>query len=182
LLGTFDKKLPVEPLLQCLADLRDKPTSVFNRIRLIQVGRVDHRWFNEELKRFGLEASCSLHGLQSRERSIEILNACSLFYLGVTPGWGDRITTARVYDLLASGRPILAYAGPGSELAGLLSGANRSRAFSDSDIPAATAFIEQLASDHAGGGARFEPISNYARQYSWNEVAARFATLFDRLG
>ncbi len=180
LLGTFNDLLPLEPLLESLAALREKTPPAFARVRLLQVGRVDRVWLAKQLEKYDLASLCEMHGLQSRQRTVEILSACSLFYLGVQPGWGDRITTARVYDLLASGRPILAYARSTSELASLLTGATGCRTFSEETVGEATDFIAKLIARSAGGQLCFEPCPEYARPYSWDNVAAQFAALFDR--
>lgn len=181
LLGTFNDQLPVEPLLNLLAGLREKDTSSFNRVCLLQVGRVDRDWLAAQLAKYGLADRCDMRGLQSRERSIELLNAASLFYLGMQHGREDRITPARVYDLLASGRPMLAYTRPSSELALLLKGATGGRTFSEDSIVEAADYVGKLVTRHAGGGMRYEPIPEYAKRFSWDNVAAQFAALFDRL-
>jgi len=181
LLATFNDRLPVEPLLNCMTNLREKVPSIFHRIRLLQVGRVDREWLATQLKGYDLANLCDMHGLQSRARTVDLLSASSLFYIGVQPGWGDRITTARVYDLLASGRPILAYAKQTSELASLLAGVTDGRTFTEDSISEATDFIRELAARHADGELRFEPIPEYAKPYSWDIVAAQFAALFDRI-
>ncbi|PWB75323.1 hypothetical protein C3F09_02880 [candidate division GN15 bacterium] len=181
LLGTFNDQLPVEPLLKCLAVVRDSRKEMFDRVRLVQVGRVDQKWMSAWLAKYGLADRCEMHGLQSREKTVELLNGSSLFYLGVQPGWGDRITTARVYDLLASGRPILAYAQRNSELTLLLENKTNCRTFADDTISEATEFVASLVTRHSGEKQRFEPMPEYARPYSWDNVTAQFAELFDKL-
>lgn len=182
LLGTFNHQLPVEPLLKCLSELRVKNESDWNRVRVVQVGRVDRDWLLDQLNKYDMSDRCAMYGLQSRERTIELLNAASLFYLGIGDEKDDRITTARVYDLLASGRPIFAYTRPNSELAKLVNMVPDGLVFAEDSTGLAVERIRQLISKHAGGDTRFEPIPEHARPYSWDNVAAQFASLFIRLG
>lgn len=181
LLGTFNDQLPIEPLLNCLAALREKNASSFQRVRLLQIGRVDKDWLVKQLDKYNLTDCCDIRGLQSRARTVELLSAASLFYLGMQHGWEDRITPARVYDLLASGRPILAYTRPGSELSLPVAKMTVSMTFTETNASEATEFIGKLAAKHACGELLFEPVPEYARPYSWDNVAAQFAALFDRI-
>ena len=181
LLGTFNELLPVEPLLKCLMKVREKSPAAFARIRLLQVGRVDRAWLPAQLKAYGLDESCEIMGLQSRTRSVELLNAASMFYLGVKRGWGDRITTARIYDLLASGRPILAYAEKMSEISTVLSAAPNSMTFTEDTLGNASEYVADLIERQSKMQLMLNPIPGYADAYSWENIAAQFAALFDRI-
>lgn len=181
LLGTFNEQLPVEPLLRCLSEMHARNELAWKRVHLVQVGRVDQEWLLLQLKRFDMADRCDMLGLQSRLQTIKALSAASLFYLGIREGHEDRITPARAYDLLASGRPILAYTRPNSELAVLLDGVPDATTFAENSSDRATEFVLRLTNNHASGDIRFDPTPEYARQYSWDSIAARFAALFDRL-
>ena len=182
LLGTFNDQLPVEPLLNCLADLRRRSESNWNRVRLVQVGRVDRDWLLDQLTPYGLADQCDMYGLQTRERTVKLLSAASLFYIGIGERHEDRITPARTYDLLASGRPIIAYSRPDSELATLIGKNSGNVVFSGENAAPVVKAIEHLLSKHAAGHLRFEPIPEYAKNYSWENIAAQFVAMFDRLG
>ncbi len=180
LLGTFDELVPIEPLLRVLAMLRRASPELFERIRLLQVGRVDTGWFRALLQEHALTEVCTMHGFQDRRRSIEILSEASLFYFGLASAKERGIVPSRLFDLFASGRPILAALPPGSVVADLLEESGNACIFDPSDagsVEKAVDFVGDLMQEHLSGELSITACPTYAQPFTATAMVARFAEL-----
>ncbi len=184
LLGTFDELVPVEPLLRVIAAIRDSEPGLLNKLRLLQVGRVESRRLEALLSRYGLLEICDRLGFRSRRESVQLLSQASLLYVGLSPS-AQGVLPGRLYDQLASGRPILAAVPAGSEAGRLIAGGGNGYCFDDGD----TASINSAADFLAGqlrlwetGRLTITPLSDYARQFSAERMAEKFARVIGSLG
>jgi hypothetical protein len=184
LLGTFDELVPIEPLLRVLAMLRQSSPELFKNIRLLQVGRVDEGWFRALLRKYALFELCTMHGFQDRRRSIEMLSEASLFYLGLASAKERGIVPSRLFDLFASGRPILTALPSGSVVAELIAEIDNGCPFDSddsADVRKAADFIGRLARQHLSGEMSLIVRPEYASRFSASAMAARFAEVIRNL-
>jgi glycosyltransferase involved in cell wall biosynthesis len=181
LLGTFGPLSPVEPLFQVIQKLSQESPDIAARIELIQVGNMDREPFLSLAEQHGLKDRIQFHGLQPRAESILLLQHCSCFFQSLLPGWGRGITSARIFDLLASGRPILAYADSGGEVDNLISATGNGLCFGDERLEQAASYLRGLISASQSGSLKIVPLPPYAEPYRWERIAGEFATLFNSL-
>lgn len=181
LLGTFNDDLPVEPLLRVLNSLRERFPNEYDRVNLRQVGNINKDWMASQLRTHGLSDRCVMHGLQPRDRTIRLLSAASLFYIGLNPRKETSILPGRMFDFLASGRPILAYAPSESEIARLINQSSNGLCFTDETADCATEYLDGLIKSTKLATLTCTPIPEYARSYSWENVAKRFSHVLDRV-
>jgi len=147
----------------------------------LQVGQIDADWFTSLLKSHGLEIQADLLGRQPRAETIRILSRSHLFYLGIGKREGPGFLPGRIFELIASGRPVIAYDSPDSEVARLLGPTGRSLTFGDHDTASAVSWVLGLMDDVTSGTYRTDPLSEYARQFSSDEMARKFASVLDRV-
>ncbi len=179
LFGTFNEDYPVEPLLQLLDRLRKRAGDLFEKVRLLQVGDVEPEWLRSCLARFGLEERCTMHHFVPRAEAVKILSESHLFYLGMPSERHAGISTGRIYLLLASGRPILAATSPGSEMAKLIEVSQNGFCFDEQNVEAAAGYLSGLIETFLSGSMSITLLPGYARQFSSENMVARFASVFD---
>ena len=184
LLGTYDELVPIEPLLRVLSMLREASPELFKHIRLLQVGRVDEGWFHSLLHKHGMFELCTLHGFQDRRRSIEILSEASLFYFGLASTKERGIIPSRLFDLFASGRPILAALPPGSAVADLIAQIDNGFRYDPTqhdDQARAADFIGRFAQQHLSGEMSLIVQPEYASRFSASAMVTKFADIVQGL-
>ena len=181
LLGTLNEICPIQPLLKVLAVVREIKPDLFNKVKLLQVGRVDIEWLQPQFEEYGLMDRCDLRLFQKRADTISILSQASLFYLGLPSLKQMGVTPGRIYILLSSGRPILAAVPPGSEVEKLIEQSGKGFCFSDDDVSGAADFLCQQITLFETNALDITPLPGYAREFSSENLAENFARLFDRL-
>ncbi|MFZ5980324.1 MAG: hypothetical protein ACOYVF_06795 [Candidatus Zixiibacteriota bacterium] len=181
LLGHQHESKAVAPLLNLLREFGARSPEKFGRIKIVQVGQVDPEWFLELLKEYDLRERCEIHGVQKRAETIRILSRAALFYIGLDADREQKILPARMFDLLASGRPILAYVSAKSEIARLLEETRTGMRFDDENKNEALAYFERVFEEHQNGKLVVAPLSEAARRYSSEAMVERFAGLLDKL-
>ncbi len=181
LFGTLSDLTPVRPLFELLTELKEQSKDVFDKVSLLQIGQVDSDWLDRQLKEYGLAGKIEKRGYLPRQQAIGELNSAALLYLGLSEEHGLGITTGRIYTLLASGRPLLAFAGKESELAGLLKEVPGSFVFDTENINSALQFVKQLIEKHDSENSKISPIPEHARNFSSTNMVRQFAELFDEV-
>ncbi len=179
--GTISELTPVEPFLKVLAALKSRNAELFSKIKVIQVGLADSAVLNNRLREFGLENIFELHKYQPREKAIETLSEAAIFYIGVNPKTGFGLTSNRVFTLLSSGRPILAYAGQGSELDRILAPTGNAFRFDDNTIEAAVDYLAKKIGSYLTGNSNFAAEPDYAKEFSSERMVEKLARLFDQV-
>jgi len=179
-LGALNEITPVAPLLRLLARLRRERPEVFPRVRVRQVGEVDGQWLERQIDACGVQEIFDRYGWQPRRETIAILSEASLMYLGVASAEERGLSTGRVYTMLASGRPILAWAPEDSELARLLAHTGSGVCFFGSDDSPAVKYLADLVQAHGEGKTPVTLRPAYAEPYSSRRMTEKFAALLDR--
>ncbi len=179
--GTISDLTPIEPLLKVLLQIREKQKNIFERIKVLQVGQVDVEWLNRQLSAYSLHEVFDVRQYQSRAAAIKLLAQSSVFYMGIAPDSGCGITPGRLYTLLASGRPILAYAPSGSEIDKVIAIDKSSFRFDDNTIDEARNFVCRQAERSLAGGHSFKIVPESVAQFSSEKMVEKFARLFDEV-
>jgi glycosyltransferase involved in cell wall biosynthesis len=181
LLGHQHDTREIEPLLKLLERFRDRRPDGLKSLRLLQVGEIDAQWFRSLMAERGLDLQIDLRGRQSRAETIRTLSQAHLFFLGISQKEGPGFLPGRTFELIASGRPVLAYCRAESEVAYVVGQSSNGVCYHDDSPDRA---VEELITQHdlyVAGSYQFAPLSDYARQFSGDELARRFAELLDRL-
>ena len=121
-LGTLDKLCPIEPLCQLLNKYREQDVESFQKIKVIQVGNINDPFFYNTLEKYKLTEIFEINNQKNRVETIELLSKTSMLYLGLNPNYEDGIVTTRLFDMIASGRAIIASVSENSEIANILQG------------------------------------------------------------
>ncbi len=179
-LGTIDEQRPIEPLFKVLANVREQSPQEYATTRVLHVGSMNTPDFESLLDRYQLGGRVELCGVQKRGRTIEILSEASMLYLGFAEPYGSWLVTGRLFDMLASGRPILASA-PEDGVAGrLISEGGNGYLFGDDGITEAADFILKRLKAHADGKVLCEPNPPYARKYASSKMVEAIARVIDK--
>jgi hypothetical protein len=88
---------------------------------------------------------------------------------------------SRTFDLIASGRAILANTHPDGELARLLDAYGNACCVTGDQIDEAAEYVRELLSVFRLNAYQYSPLSAFARQYSSSALAERFARILDGL-
>ncbi len=179
LLGSFNDQIPIEPLLKVIRRLIDSNPAIAGSIRLTQVGDVDPSWLEQQLSRYGLQSMVDSHGYKPRERIDQVIGAMRDDVWGFAPSLQKR-RSSRIFDLLASGRPLMIYGDRDSELARLTAEAEPFL-FGDDTIDAAASHLQELIERWPSGRLVISPLPDHARQHEWPKKAEQFAKLLDRI-
>jgi len=179
-LGTIDSLTPMTPLLQLLDTVRERSSDTIKRIAIRHVGRLDDPDVMTMIAKHGFAGRFESHGVRDRRSTIELLSDCALMYLGIAPGRAEILTPGRVFDLIASGRPIIAHAAESSELARIVISLGHGHCFQATDragIEAAAQYVIEQVENLRSGSATITPQPAYAEPYSMPVTMARFAAL-----
>ncbi len=179
-LGAINDTTPIAPLLRVLDQLRRERPDLFARIMVRQVGEADPAWLNEQLESYRLHDRFELYGWQSRRETVNLLSETSLMYLGVGSEHDRGLSTGRVYTMLSSGRPVLAYAPPDSELRRLIESTGGGFTFYEPVLDPAVAHLAGLVEAHGRGQAAVMPRPAYAEPYGSRKMAEQFAAILGR--
>ncbi len=179
--GTISWLTPVEPLLEVLRTVKKNRPEVYAQIKVLQVGQVDFKWFKEKINEYELEDIFEIRQYQSRIKAVELLSEAAMFYVGVSPDKGFGLTTNRIFTLMSSGRPILAYASGGSELDRVISHTDNSFRFDDTRIVEAGSYLSQMAGKYFKGDMPIDIEPESVREFSSDRMVEKFAGLFDRV-
>lgn len=77
---------------------------------------VKRKWLEDEVEKRGL-SNVTLLGVRPREDQVVFLNACDVGIVGLVKGMWGAAMPSRTYNMLAAGKPMIAFTEPGSELA-----------------------------------------------------------------
>ncbi|MCX6834957.1 MAG: hypothetical protein NTW07_07465, partial [candidate division Zixibacteria bacterium] len=181
LLGHQHETREVEPLLKLLEGFRARRPDDLKRLRLLQVGEIDTQWFSSLMKERGLDMQIDLRGRQSRAETVRTLSQAHLFFLGISQKEGPGFLPGRTFELIASGRPVLAYCQPNSEVARVVGKSPNGLCFHDDSHDRALDVLTTQYDLYTAGRYQYAQLTDYARQFSGDELARRFAAVLDRL-
>jgi glycosyltransferase involved in cell wall biosynthesis len=180
-LGTLGEWNPVSPLIDLLEAVTSNGKSDPNKLRVIHVGNCDENFKTslERIRQLGLEVIT--HGLQPRDRTIELLSSSHCIFQSLSLGSGKGLTTARIFDSLASGRPIIAFGDQGGEVDLLLAKTGNALRFDNQSIDTAANYLVDLIEKWNSSTLSIIPRPAYAEPYRWDNIAGQFAKLFESL-
>lgn len=180
-LGTLDELRPVEPLFKLLAALRKEAYRAFDKVRLLQVGQVNVAGFETLLDRYGLRDRTDLRGIRSRTDTIAILSQASLMYVGLSAPRENDIVPGRIFDMLASGRPIMAYVPKGSVIESLVKESGNGFCWTDDSLPGAVGYLRRQIELSGGKELLIRPLPPYATRFSAEKMVERFVDVMETL-
>lgn len=170
LLGTIDNLTPVKPLFELLDSFRKSNNDLFEKIRICQVGRINDNSFQALIDKYEFNNKIEINGFCERVKTIELMNKVYAFYLGINKTIGNHLTTGRIFDMIASGRPILLSASPDSEAAQLVKRHQCGINFDEHNFePAINYLSSKMSSDQA-----IIPLPDYAREHSSDFMVNKF--------
>lgn len=168
-------------LVNLLAHVQRKDQKFVERTELVQVGQADEDQMLADLRQHELKCDLVSHGHLSRSATIEALNTTHAVYLGMSQPEGLQFVPGRVYDLLASGRPIISNADPKSEIAQIITGTGNGWCFAPDDIEAASQRYFELEVGAFSGSSHIAPRPEYALPYGSRRQAELFTELFEQI-
>lgn len=168
---------PLVDLYKQVEALREKKAE----IRLLQVGQVDPEWLAAFFREQGCDWEFDIRGHLPREATIQTLSQAHLFYIGISEREGPGFLPGRLSDLLASGRPIVASARSDSEVARLLLPSGHAACFDADGSAQAVDYFAHTLDAFERGDYNCHPLTEYARRFSSDAMAHKFAQVMDRL-
>jgi glycosyltransferase involved in cell wall biosynthesis len=176
--GTINELTPIYPLIDTLKLIKEKEPEIFGRVRVLQVGLADAEFLNDELIKEGLYGVLEFKGYQGRAKAVELLSEAAVFYLGVSH-LGKGLTTSRIFTLLSSGRPILAFAEAGSEFERIMLSSSNAYVFDESGIGGAAGFLSKMVREYLRGDLRIEIEPEGVREFSSEKMVEKFCRLLE---
>ncbi len=181
LLGHQHDTRELEPLLTLLERLRLANPDYLKRLRILQVGQVDPNWFRQLFDERRLDIELDLRGRQKRADTIRVLSGAHVFYYGVSDREGTGFLPGRTFELIASGRPVFAWTKPESEIARVLAPTGNACCFDADSFDRAVFELSDQIAGFIDGRYRFKPNTEYAKQFSADALAAKFAAILERV-
>lgn len=179
--GNLGEERVLAPLFEIVKRLRSQAPDLFEKLELVQLGQVEEPWLQQLFDSHGLAGKYIIHNRQPRAKTIDLLSECSLFYIGLTSDKEQGILPQRLFDLAASGRPILAYASHDSEIASFVQAINNGWVFDDQATDAAVRFVEDKMTRWSQDKLAIAPRPAYAAPYSAETMVGAFAELLDEI-
>jgi hypothetical protein len=139
------------------------------------MGMADTSWIRSELNRFGLADICTFRGHLDRGTSIVEASRCSAFFVALASERERAFTTAHIFYLLASGRPILAAVPVESEIARMINSSKQGICYLPADTTLAAGYLESTIEDWQQRRLTVTPESEFARQFSSTRMVESFA-------
>jgi hypothetical protein len=168
-------------LLDTLSAAQKLDTPLLSRTELIHVGQADSQAMQRDMSDRQLSCRFDARGHLSRAQTFAALNETHTVYLGMSQPEGLQFVPGRVYDLLASGRPIFSNADPTSEIAQIITSTGNGWCYSPADVKMAAAKLIDLARTTLDGKGTITPRPTYALPYGSRRQAESFARLFEKL-
>jgi len=181
LLGHLHDTREISPLFDLFERLKNLMPERFEKVRLLQVGQVDETWLRGLLKDRNLDMPADILGRQSRRDTIRLLSGAHLFYMGLSDKEGTGFLPGRTFELVASGRPLVAYTPPDSEVGRLVAAYDHGCCFTEDTLDETVAIVEKHIQRFEAGTYEIDPLSEYAQQFSSEALVRKFAQLLDGL-
>ncbi len=178
-LGTLDKLCPIEPLCKLLEKIREMHRDQFQKIKVVQVGNINDPLFYDTLEKYKLTQLFEIRNQKNRVETIQLLQKTSMLYIGLNKDFEDGIVTTRIFDMIASGRSILASVSENSEIARLIHNVPNSICYTNETISKATEFVNAKISDIENQ--KINPIPQELLPYSSNMMAEKFSVLIKKV-
>lgn len=174
-------KANLDPLWKLLASLGKTDPSVFKRIGLLQVGVMDPGEFTAQARNVSSDLQVEGLGYLQGDEYLNQLSRASALYVGLTDDMADSIVPSRIYELLASGRSLLAYCRPESELASLIKENRCGLSFTNETIRPAVEQLTALLELYTTNQLTISPLPDFVHEFSTDKMTERFAKILDRI-
>ncbi len=179
MLGHLHDTREIEPLLNVLSIFQQKYPDLFAGLNLLQVGQVDEEWLRNLFREHDLPLELDIRGQVPRHAVSSTLRSAHLFYYGISSREGTGFLPGRTFDLIASGRPVMAFAPDISEPAKVLTPIEGNVCFQPHTIDRAVEMLHHQVTLFQKGEYRFDPLSDHAQQYSSLALARKFADVLE---
>ena len=172
--GTLWNLTSVEPLVQAVRKLAEQEPALVSRLELVFAGRRTpaQQHILDQLK----NAPCRIveHGYIGHQDAIQLMRSADTLCALLTdlPGTG-RVVPAKIFEYMATRRPILAIS-PQGELEALLSDYPSGRHILPGDIHGIAGYLMQNLRNHAAGSHAPLDVSDlikHSRPYQTNQLA-----------
>lgn len=176
ILGSISRLTPIEPLFKILRAVIEKDATLKDKIRIMHAGKCNSEEVMAAACKYGLADNITLHGYLPKQTAIQSLAGANLLYIAVQDTENYHILPGRIFDMLVSGKPILAVAHPDSDLAGIAGSYPKNIVVDYDDIDMAG---ERLASliDNPG---EFSEIGD-VRRHTASVMARKYAAVIGRV-
>ncbi|MBD3331277.1 hypothetical protein GF356_00380 [candidate division GN15 bacterium] len=181
LLGTYNDMLPIAPLITVLERLRQTHPGLYDRVKILHAGDIDPDWLHSQLPASPVAKRFTSLGFLPRQEAVAKLSAASVFYMCLASEADLGITTARVYDMIASGRPIMAALPGEGELSNLLSQFEHSLVYPPNRPQPAAEWLANRIAIHERGEVAIATDTPQIKQYSSQKLAERYARLLNEV-
>ncbi len=104
-----------------------------------------------------------------------------MFYLGLSSQLDPQTVPSRIFELLASGRPILAHAPANSAPGSLIESNSAGLCFDDDNREKALDYLRLHIADYIAGHRSVKALPEFARQYSADVMIEKFVSVLDGL-
>lgn len=168
-------------LMEALRQLVTERPEVGENIELHFTGKVDPA-LEQTVQGMGLKGRVQQLGYLDREEFLNTLCGADVMFLpmsrfadGRRVGW----LTLKLYEYLATGKPVLA-AAPESDAKDILERAGVGLTVEPDDVEGLKSALVDLYRNHVSGGRAFKPNWAYIRCFEWRHLTQRLAALFDQ--
>ena len=179
--GSMHRGRTIIPLIRVLSVLKHRHPAEYESVRLLQVGDVDRDWWTRQLTEAGLSGRCDTLGYQPRVEYVKALSKASLMYFGLPDDLDSAMIPSRMFDLLASGRPILASAREGSAVEEMIHRHGSGFCFTCDTADGASEFVLDRIRGFISGKEVISPLPKYAEEYSSEVMVGKFAQILDTI-
>ncbi len=175
--GTLTAAQNPVPLWRVIGRLRDEG----NEIRIGLVGRIDSSVL-DSLDQNGLAAATERLPYVSHKEAISYMMGAGALLLCVPRTTDDKgILTGKLFEYIASGRPVLAFGPQGSDAASVLDEAQKGVMFDYEDEEGIRTFLVTQHTSWTAGNRGSGPAGGYLSQYTRPALAGRLASILDTI-
>lgn len=179
--GNEVEKGNLQSLWNLLRELTKLNPLLLKRLTLVKAGLGNEESFRAQAHGLSPDIKVEFLGYLKGEEYLKQLSRASVLYIGLTDDMGDSILPSRIFELLASGRSILASCRPESELAGLIKDNRCGISFTDQTADQGARELMSLMQLHETNQLTIKPLPEFIRDYSTDKMTKRFAIILDRI-
>jgi len=180
-LGHHHDDLILKQFITLLEHIKKKTPEVFAKLKIVQVGQIEDAVFRQMLSDSNLDCNIEIYKRQSREDTIKIMSRSHLIFLGISEKQGSGLLPGKTFELLASGRPIVANTPNDSQVGQLIIQSEQGICYQEDTIDQAGGYISKINEQIISKVYRINPISDFAQQYSSDRLVSKFADLLGSL-
>lgn len=179
-IGSINSDRNPETLWKVISGLLEKNHSIKEALRLQFVGKTDYSVM-ENLKKYNLEAYAEFISYLPHIEALRIAASSSalLLLINQTPN-RQGIVTGKLFEYLATGRPVICIGPVDGEAALILNETKRGRTFEYHDLESMTQWLEVLYNDYIAEKLQTKPLADvlkYSRQAQAKQLAALIHSL-----